>query len=63
MKQSDNSYRVLVPTALFGTVRVSKGDLVRRELLGCTLRRLIDQGVVEPVIASQSAKRVHASLM
>lgn len=62
MKQLSTKYRVLVPTALFGTVRAAKGDVVRRELLGCNLRKLVDQGVVEPV-ENLSAKRVQATLL
>jgi hypothetical protein len=63
MKQLSVSYRVIVPTALFGTVRVSKGDVVRRELLGYNLRKLLEQGVVEPIEAAVPAKRVQATLM
>lgn len=62
MKHSSDKYRVLAQTALFGTVRVEKGDLIPRELLGCNIRRLIDQGIVEPAKAS-TTKPVQASLI
>jgi hypothetical protein len=49
MKQSSGTYRVVSATAFFGTVRVCKGDVVRRELLGSKLRKLIEEGIIEPI--------------
>ena len=64
MNHASDRYRVLVPTALFGTVRVSKGDVVRRELLGCAVRKLVEDGVIEPAVQqAQPVKSVQASLM
>jgi hypothetical protein len=63
MKQPLTGYRVLVPSVLFGTVRASKGDIVRRELLGCSVRRLIEQGIVEPAALSTPVKQIPVSLM
>jgi hypothetical protein len=57
MKQQTSKFRVLVPSVLFGTVRASKGDVVRRELLGVQLRKLVEQGVVEPVEAQSPRSR------
>lgn len=61
MKQAFESYRVLVPTRMFGTVRVAKGDVVRRELLGAGLRRLISEGVVEPIAPKSSPRPTQAT--
>ena len=63
MKQVSPKYRVLAPTALFGTVRVTRGDVIPRELLGLGLRKLVEQGIVEPMSSGQSGKRVQASLL
>lgn len=62
MKQDIRTYRVLVPTVLIGTVRASKGDIVRRELLGVQLRKYVDQGIVEPVL-SVEARRAQVSVL
>ena len=56
MKQHASVYRVIVPTVLIGTVRASKGDLVRRELLGSQLRKMLDSGIIEPVVAADARK-------
>jgi len=60
MKRASEIYRVLVPTRMFGTVRVARGDVVRRELLGPGLRRLISEGVVEPVAPTSNSRISHA---
>ena len=58
-----NSTGLVLPKEVLAKLRVSKGDVVRRELLGCTLRKLVEQGVVEPMVATTPTKRVQATLM
>lgn len=54
MKQVSNHYKVLVDSTMIGRVRVSRGDVIRRELLGGSALKLVRQGVIEPMVEGRS---------
>ncbi len=63
MKQVATNYKVLAQSAMFGRVRVSRGDVIRKELLGANTLRFIQDGIVEPIDNSKAVRTGRPTLL